>query len=108
MDNWQADKYDWSKEIVVVTGGSDGIGKALVLLLAERGVKTVVLDIRPLTFADSEKPEDVPMHEQLLVLTFTSDIQCPLLPLRHHRRRCCEQDSIRDTLGPWRPHNSGK
>ena len=54
LDNWQGDKYDWDKEIVLVTGGSDGIGKALVLLLAERGIKTVVLDIRPLTFEDSK------------------------------------------------------
>ena len=54
LNNWQADKYDWSKEIVLVTGGSDGIGKALVLLLASRGIKTIVLDIRPLTFEDSK------------------------------------------------------
>lgn len=52
LDNWQSDKYDWKKEIVVVTGGSDGIGKKVVMLLAERGIKVVVLDVQPLTFED--------------------------------------------------------
>lgn len=50
LDNWQSDNYDWSKEIVVVTGGSDGIGKKTVMLFAEKGIKVVVLDVQPLTF----------------------------------------------------------
>jgi hypothetical protein len=33
-----------------VTGGSDGIGKVVVGLLAERGVKVAVLDVQPLTY----------------------------------------------------------
>lgn len=49
-NNWRNDKYDWGKEIVVVTGGSDGIGKIVVQLLAERGIKVCVLDIQPLTY----------------------------------------------------------
>ena len=53
LDNWQGDKYDWTKEVVVVTGGSDGIGKQTVMLFAERGIKVVVLDVQPLTFEDS-------------------------------------------------------
>ncbi|KAK0667397.1 putative dehydrogenase [Cercophora samala] len=50
-NSWVDDKYDWTgKEIVVVTGGSGGIGGLIVQLLAERSIKVVVLDIQPLTF----------------------------------------------------------
>ncbi|TLD26980.1 hypothetical protein PspLS_04845 [Pyricularia sp. CBS 133598] len=50
-NNWASDKYVWSKEIVVVTGGSAGIGAHIVQFLAERGIKVVVLDIQPLSFS---------------------------------------------------------
>ncbi|KAH0565785.1 hypothetical protein GP486_000830 [Trichoglossum hirsutum] len=53
LNNWENDKYDWAKEIVVVTGGSGGIGGNVVKLLDERGIKVVVLDIIPLTFEAS-------------------------------------------------------
>lgn len=46
-NNWVSDSYNWNKEIVVVTGGSEGIGMKAVMLLAERGIKVVVLDIQP-------------------------------------------------------------
>lgn len=51
LNNWTRDPYDWKKEIVVVTGGSDGIGAKVVQLLAELGTKVVVLDVQPLKFA---------------------------------------------------------
>ncbi|CAP60480.1 uncharacterized protein PODANS_1_7760 [Podospora anserina S mat+] len=44
------EKGEQQLEIVVVTGGSGGIGGLIVQLLAERSIKTVVLDIQPLTF----------------------------------------------------------
>ena len=50
LNNWKKDDYTWSREIVVVTGGSDGIGMLVVKLLAERGIKVAVLDVQPLTF----------------------------------------------------------
>jgi NADPH:quinone reductase-like Zn-dependent oxidoreductase len=37
--------WDWDKEIVVVTGGSSGIGAAIVQLFAEQGIKTIGLDL---------------------------------------------------------------
>ncbi|KAL1384736.1 hypothetical protein HDK64DRAFT_316378 [Phyllosticta capitalensis] len=49
-NNWTNDTYDWNKEIVVVTGGSDGIGKHIVLFLAEKGIKVAVFDIQPMTY----------------------------------------------------------
>jgi len=56
LDNWVKDEYDWNKEIVVVTGGSGGIGGHIVKLLAEKGTKVVVLDIIPMSF---EAPSNV-------------------------------------------------
>jgi NADPH:quinone reductase-like Zn-dependent oxidoreductase len=49
-NNWANDTYDWTKEVVVVTGGSDGIGKIVVQLFAERGIKVAVLDVQELTY----------------------------------------------------------
>jgi len=36
--------WDWSREIVVITGGSSGIGAVLVSRFAEKGVKVLILD----------------------------------------------------------------
>jgi NAD(P)-dependent dehydrogenase (short-subunit alcohol dehydrogenase family) len=49
-NNWNSDAYVWSREVVVVTGGSDGIGKIVVKLLAEKGIKVAVLDVQDLTY----------------------------------------------------------
>ncbi|KAK0624671.1 hypothetical protein B0T17DRAFT_590537 [Bombardia bombarda] len=50
LNNWVADNYDWSKEIVLITGGAGGIGGQIVQLLAEKNITVVVLDIQPLTY----------------------------------------------------------
>ena len=50
INNFASDRYNWDKEVVVVTGGSDGIGAIVVKLLAERGIKVAVLDVQPLTY----------------------------------------------------------
>lgn len=60
VNNWTSDKYDWDREIVVVTGGSDGIGKIVVQLLAERGIKVAVLDVQDLTYEGMSRRELVP------------------------------------------------
>ncbi|KAG8674539.1 hypothetical protein FPOAC2_00566 [Fusarium poae] len=52
-NNWSDDKYDWEREIVLVTGGAGGIGGRVVNLFAEMGVKVVVLDVQPMSFTTS-------------------------------------------------------
>jgi hypothetical protein len=57
LNNGVQATFDWKKEIVLVTGGSDGIGAETVLKLAERETTVIVLDIRPLKF-DARKKLD--------------------------------------------------
>ncbi|KAF3910637.1 hypothetical protein ABW21_db0205004 [Orbilia brochopaga] len=47
-NNWTADKYDWTKEIVLLTGASSGLGEEMAKMLADRGVKVIALDVQPL------------------------------------------------------------
>ncbi|KAH7127476.1 hypothetical protein EDB81DRAFT_600489, partial [Dactylonectria macrodidyma] len=42
-------RWDWSKEIVLVTGGSSGIGELVVRKLAEQEIKVVSVDLHPPT-----------------------------------------------------------
>lgn len=46
QNNWTRAKPDWPKELVVITGGSDGMGRLLVDKFEKRGVKVIVLDIQ--------------------------------------------------------------
>lgn len=61
LNNGVQATFDWKKEIVLVTGGSDGIGAGTVQKLAERGTSVIVLDIRPLTY---DARENLPSKSQ--------------------------------------------
>ncbi|BDD60370.1 hypothetical protein MAP00_005497 [Monascus purpureus] len=47
LNNFTRDKWDWSKEIIVITGGSGGFGELMVRKFSQRNIKIVVLDLKP-------------------------------------------------------------
>lgn len=49
-----AKKWDSAKELVLITGGSGGIGASVARRLAKEGTKVIVVDILPLGFDDRE------------------------------------------------------
>ncbi|KAJ5016910.1 hypothetical protein K4K57_010189 [Colletotrichum sp. SAR 10_99] len=47
-NNWSLfvhGNWSWSEEIAIVTGGCNGIGKAIVLALVQRGLRVAILDV---------------------------------------------------------------
>jgi 3-oxoacyl-ACP reductase-like protein len=52
-------KVEWEKEVVVVTGGAKGLGRAIVERLVGRGAKVAVLDKERLLPTDRETREFV-------------------------------------------------
>lgn len=47
LNNFAWDRYDWQKEVVVVTGGSGGLGDLLIRKLAKQCFKVISLDVVP-------------------------------------------------------------
>lgn len=48
VNNWKRDaKFINSQEIVLITGGSSGIGELVALSFARKGVKVINLDVNP-------------------------------------------------------------
>jgi len=47
-------KLDWENEVVVITGGSGGLGRVLAEMFGRRGVSVAVLDVREPEDQESE------------------------------------------------------
>ncbi|EAW06309.1 short chain dehydrogenase/reductase family protein [Aspergillus clavatus NRRL 1] len=47
LNNGVSDRFHWHREVVVLTGGSNGIGRQVAELLGARGIKVAILDIQP-------------------------------------------------------------
>ncbi|KAL5364863.1 hypothetical protein BJX96DRAFT_168630 [Aspergillus floccosus] len=60
LNNGVSDRYDWNREVVVLTGGSNGIGRQVAALLGSRGIKVAILDIQA---PQDELPPTVRYHE---------------------------------------------
>lgn len=65
---WKDEKkrWQWNKEVAVVTGGCSGIGLLVVRGLMKKGVKVAVLDVQPLP----EKMQGCELLLSLLLSTF--------------------------------------
>ncbi|KAI5456678.1 hypothetical protein BGZ63DRAFT_434781 [Mariannaea sp. PMI_226] len=61
--------WDWKKEIVLVTGGSNGLGELVVKKLAAKGIKVVAVDLRP------PSSDDFPASAHFYQLDVTSPEQ---------------------------------
>ncbi|KAM5341189.1 hypothetical protein ACJ41O_015298 [Fusarium nematophilum] len=66
----RSSNWDWTKEIVLVTGGSNGLGELIVRKLAKKGIKVIAVDLLP---PKSPFPKNVTFHR--LDVTSPSDIQ---------------------------------
>jgi hypothetical protein len=49
LNNGISAAFNWKKEIVLVTGGADGIGYATVKKFASGGPRVVLVDVLPLS-----------------------------------------------------------
>ncbi|KAL9111449.1 MAG: hypothetical protein Q9227_004126 [Pyrenula ochraceoflavens] len=47
LNNHIFDSWDWSREIVLITGGSSGIGAAIIERLSAKGIKVANIDLQP-------------------------------------------------------------
>ncbi|KAJ5770716.1 uncharacterized protein N7511_002767 [Penicillium nucicola] len=47
LNNNQKDHYNWNKEVIIVTGGSTGIGRQIAQQLGAQEIKVAILDIHP-------------------------------------------------------------
>lgn len=47
VNNGTSDHYDWNREVIILTGGSGGIGRRIAQLFGDRGIKVAILDISP-------------------------------------------------------------
>ena len=75
LNNGVSDQYDCSKDGVVATGGSDGIGKAVVNLLTVSEAKVAILDVQPPTYEVSPKYYRCDITSSFVIVKFASEIR---------------------------------
>ncbi|PLW06028.1 hypothetical protein PCANC_27398 [Puccinia coronata f. sp. avenae] len=57
---WTRGQIDWSEQVVLVTGGSEGLGRVFVETLLLKHITVVVLDINP--YSDQDRTEEGDVH----------------------------------------------
>jgi all-trans-retinol dehydrogenase (NAD+) len=97
-NNWQKDaKFIKSQELVLLSGGTSGIGKLMAEEFARRGVRVVILDLNP---PKQELRRSFPSQLTGILLMKRSfgdlflSVRCDVL-----QEDCCNCSS--DPQGPW-------
>ncbi|OKL61829.1 hypothetical protein UA08_02484 [Talaromyces atroroseus] len=77
LNNWTSDTYDWTREIVLLTGGCSGIGKSVARDLASRGIKVCVADV-----LDPTDPLPPNVHVYKCDVTSTASVKAMGIQIR--------------------------
>jgi len=59
----RARKMDWKHEVVVITGGSGGLGRVIADTYGMRGVSVAVLDVKPMSGDSETEGQNVKWYE---------------------------------------------
>lgn len=78
LNNGTAASFDWTKEIVLITGGAGGIGASAALKLSSKSKAVIVLDVLPLTY-----PAPANLHYYRCDLTNYDELQAVASQLRN-------------------------
>jgi all-trans-retinol dehydrogenase (NAD+) len=63
LNNYEPDStWDWSKEVILITGGSNGIGAVMARKFAERDIKVIIWDIEAPSPELSSKQSTLPPY----------------------------------------------
>ncbi|KAA1122152.1 hypothetical protein PGTUg99_030213 [Puccinia graminis f. sp. tritici] len=60
---WRRGQIDWNDQVVLVTGGSEGLGRVLVETLLLKHITVIVLDIKPFSDRDQEEEGDLKFYQ---------------------------------------------
>ena len=52
-------KVDWAQEVIVITGGSSGLGRVIADTYSMRGISVAVLDVKPMSDQDETEARNI-------------------------------------------------
>lgn len=86
VNSWQSDSWQGDKELVLVTGGTGGIGRQVMEDLAAAGARVVIVDIKEPEFKLRMFMHLYAPRQEERTLMQSSEKR-PLLHLQHHQLR---------------------
>lgn len=111
LNHWQlrsdTERWNWSREVAVVTGGCSGIGAVITKFLLAKGIKVAILDVSPLPTAFDQGTCRLPAIPTMSRL----GADCACTDAREGRLLCLQCDltdpdavmkaakTVQDTLG---------